>query len=208
MKTSNIILLSAFASIIIWILVAMFTAKAKMKEIIKEHPEYIIQNSADVNKKTVQLEPFSTIVVSGGGHLQIQKSDGWSFNQMIDEENKINLKNDTLFISISSGNCNLNVNKIRHLLLKDSVWVELSDFETDSFNIFTANDSHLEVDALKIRYIGLKSQDHSKIEFESINQPNISAEFNIKNFSVVSVDNTDGMTLTIVKDPNAKFESN
>jgi hypothetical protein len=37
MKTSNIILLAVFASIIIWIFAAFFTAKAKIKEVLNDH---------------------------------------------------------------------------------------------------------------------------------------------------------------------------
>jgi hypothetical protein len=207
MKTSNIILLSAFASIIIWIVAALFTAKAKMNEILKEHPEFIVKDSNEKNLKTVQLESFHTIVVNGGGHLQIEKSEGWSFDQRLDANNKIEMKNDTLFVTVSGSDCNLNINQLKNIVLNDSVWVELSDFETDSFTIFSRNESRLEINDVKVKYIGLKSFDHSKIEFNGMNEQNTKAEFNIKNFSQVYVENTGGMTLTIIKDPDAKFES-
>jgi hypothetical protein len=207
MKTSNIILLSAFAAIIIWIVVALFTAKAMMNKLLKENPELVVNNSDGSNHKTVQLQPFHTIVINGKGHIEIKKSEGWSFDQMINDQNKIELKNDTLFMNVTGNDCNLNVNTIKNIILKDSVWVEISDFETDSFTIFSSNSSHLEINDLKIRYIGLKSMDHSKVEFNGINQPNTTANFNIRNFSTVSIDDTKGMSLTLLKDVDAQFEN-
>jgi hypothetical protein len=207
MKSSNIILLSAFASIVIWILAAMFTAKAKMKAVLKEHPELFDNKMHQGNHKTVQLEPFHTLVINGGGRIEIEESEGWSFDQILDDKNTMELRNDTLFMNVTGKGCNLNVNDLKNIVLKDSVWVEISDIETDSFNIFANHQTNLEIEKIKVKYIGIKSFDHSRIEYNGPHQANTQCELIIKNFSEVNIDDMDGMSLTIIKDPEAKFRA-
>ena len=206
MKTSNIILLAVFASLLIWILVAFVTAKAKIEGFIEQHPEIIKESKKEVKRETIELDVFHTIVVNGEGDLYVEQSEAYTFDQYIDEENIAEVKNDTLFINVLGNECRLSVNDLQNVLTKDEVWVEISDLETDTFNIFTTNDSHLEVNNLRVKFLKLISEDKSKVELKNINHKNTQAEFYLRNFSEVSVDDTKGMALSVRKDPESKFE--
>lgn len=208
MKTSNIILLVVFASILIWIFIAFMTAKAKMNEFIEQHPELVKENSKETKRKTVQLDAFHTIIVNGEGDLFVEQSKGYSFDQFIDENNSAEVRNDTLFINVIGKTCKLNVNKIRNVLTKDEVWVKISDLETDTFNIFTTNDSQLEINDLKVKFLRLTTENNSDVELRNVNHDYTEAEFYIRNFSEVSIDNTKGMALSVRKDPQAKYKDN
>ncbi len=206
MKTSNIILSAVFASILIWVFVAFITAKAKITEFIEQHPEIVKEKKEDIKRETVQLEVFHTIVVKGEGDLFVEQSEGYTFNQFIDENNTAEVRNDTLFINVTGKKCRLNVNEISNVLTKDEVWVEISDLETDTFKIFTTNDSHLKINDLKVKFLSLTSEKNSKVELRNVNYKNTKAEFYIRNFSEVSIDDTKGMALSVKKDPQAKYE--
>ena len=206
MKTSNIILSAVFASILIWIFAAFITAKAKIKEVIGQYSEIVIEDKNNLEREIVQLNEFHTIIVIGDGDLYVEQSKDYTFNQFNDENNTTEVRNDTLFINVTGEKCKLKVNEIRNILTKDEVWVEISGLETDTFNIFTKNDSHLEIKDLKVKFISLTSEDNSKVELRNINQTNTEAEFYIRNFSEVSVDNTKGMALSVKKDPQAKYD--
>lgn len=206
MKTSNIILLAVLASLMIWILAAFVTAKAKIEGFIEQHPEIIKESKKEVKRETIELDVFHTIVVNGEGDLYVEQSEAYTFDQYIDGENIAEVKNDTLFINVIGQKCKLKVNEIHNVRTKDKVWVEISDLETDTFNIFTTNDSHLEVNNLKVKFLKLISEDKSKVELRNINHKNTQAEFYLRNFSEVSVDDTKGMALSVRKDPDSKFE--
>ncbi len=208
MKTSNIILLVVFASILIWIFIAFMTAKAKINEFIEQHPELVKENIKEAERETVQLEAFHTIVVNGEGDLFVEQSEGYTFDQYIDENNTAEVRSDTLFIKVYGKKCKLNVNKINNVFTKDEVWVKISDLETDTFNIFTANDSQLEIKDLKVKFLSLVTEDNSEVELRNVNYKNTEAEFFIRNFSEVSIDNTKGMALSVKKDPQAKYKDN
>ena len=98
------------------------------------------------------------------------------------------------------------MDEISNVLTKDKVWVEISDLETDTFKIFTTNDSHLKINDLKVKFLSLTSEDNSKVELQNVNYENTEAEFYIRNFSEVSVDNTKGMALSVKKGPQAKYK--
>lgn len=206
MKTSNIILSAVFASILIWIFAAFITAKAKITEFIEQHPEIVKEKKEDIKRETVQLEAFHTIIVKGEGDLFVEQSESCSFDQFIDENNTAEVRNDTLFINVIGQKCRLNVSEISNVLTKDKVWVEISNLETDTFKIFTTNDSHLKINDLKVKFLSLTSEDNSKVELQNVNYENTEAEFYIRNFSEVSVDNTKGMALSVKKGPQAKYK--
>ena len=206
MKTSNIILLVVFASILIWILAAFMTAKSKMKEIIEQHPEIIKENTDDLKRITTLLEAFNTIVVSGKGNLYIEQSDKNSFDQIIDENNELKVKNDTLFIKVAGHKCYLNVTTLNSVHTKDKVWVEISDIETDSLSISTNDNSGVEINDLSSSLLLIKAFDKSKIKLYDVNKKGMKAEFFLKNFSHLKIDNTEGMSLSVNKESDASYE--
>jgi hypothetical protein len=207
MKTSNIILLAVFASIIIWIFAAFFTAKAKIKEVLNDHPELIKSNEEkELERKVAVLEPFNTMVVKGNGDLYVEKSEGYSFDQVINDVNKAEVKNDTLFIHVDGKDCTLNLNTVKNINTKEEVKVEITDLESDTINIFTEGKSRIKVKSLKANFFKLVTQDNSKARLYDVNYPNIEAEFFIRNHSNVKINNTKGMALSVKKDPDAEYE--
>ena len=205
MKTSNIILLAVFGSILIWILAAFMTAKSKMNEIIEQHPEFIQKDNKDIKGEIFQLELFNTIVANGKGKLNVNQSDVNTIEQIPGENIKTVVINDTLFIELQSGVSNLNVLSIKNVVTKDYVRIELNNIKSESFNLSGFDNSRVDVNDLKTLSLSIKANDNSKIILNDLNSKGMNADFFLKNFSVLEIHETEGMNISVKKDSDAKY---
>lgn len=207
MKTSNIILLAIFATVLIWLTAGFITAKNKIKTFVDEHPEIIVQNDKEEERETIDLNPFQMLIVNGNGQVNIRKAKNYSFDQTVDGENKAEVKNDTLFIDLSGQECNLNVKTFNGIQINQSANVKIFDLEVDSFEIIANDASRLKMKDFTGSSLTVNANDKSKVRLRNVNKFNgMKAEFFLRENSQLEINNTSGMTLSVQKDSGAKYE--
>jgi len=207
MKTSNIILLAIFATILIWITAGFVTAKNKIKEFVNDHPEAVIQKDVDKERETIKLESFKTVVLNGKGEINIEQANENSFDQLVDDTNTAEVKNDTLYINISGKECNLNVENITSIQTNESTRVDIYDLKADSFNVYTSEVSRVKMKGLNSSLLIIDANGKSKIILRDVNKKaGMKAEFHLKDKSHLEINNTEGMSLSVQKEADAKYE--
>jgi len=164
MKTSKIIILSIFATIIIWITILFFTANAKIKH-LKESVFEQTNKEIKIDKgETLKLDNFSVILLSGKGEIIAEQSDHNSFQYFSENENKPEVKNDTLFFDVNGKNKYIYAKNLRSVLISEKVKLVLTDFQSDTFNIKSSDKSHTEINGLSIKTLNIFTQNNSSVE--------------------------------------------
>ncbi len=207
MKKSNIILVSIFVSILIWITVSVLTAVTKMKHILKE--QNIEQPAAENNKDdgiTVNLDSFSVIVASGKGEVAVEQSDKNTFQYFSADSNTLTFKNDTLFLNIKDKENYITAEGLKTIILTDSVNLEISELETDTVNIKTDGNSNVFIYGLKTNVLNIKTSESSSAKLYDIKGDYIETNIVLKDKSKLYLDNSSNLNLNIKKDRNAELE--
>ncbi len=207
MKTSKIILLSIFGSILIWITAVFFTATSKIKTLLKENGFEQTENTNKVNKgKTIKLTNFTTAVVSGKGEITISQSDNNSFQCFSDSQVLPEIKNDTLFVPADGHDNYINAVNLKTIILNDKVKADISDIKSDTFNIQTRKKSEASLNNLNIKVLNILTEGKSSVELYDIQGTGIETKLVLKDKSKVYIDKSDNLNLNIKKDSDAKIE--
>ena len=274
MKTSNIILLAIFASILIWVLAVFMTAKAKMHELTdnlpeKEKNEVIKKITNRTSWNVIGLDEFDAIHVIGNGSVIIYKSDKNELSEKLKNDCSVEVKDRILYLNLKKGKyaVSLGVIKINKLLFgektnstisylgsdtltvlaKDKAKVRLvgimlnlinleaknnsdvslenvkainvsgllkgekiktyvSDFKCDTIKAIVKDKAKVSFTEIKSNYIKLRSEDNSDVKFVDVNQKQNEAYLEIKDNSIVTINNTKGMSISVKKDANATYK--
>jgi len=207
MKTSKIIILSIFATIIIWITILFFTATSKIKYLLKENGFEQTNKKIEVDKgETLKLDNFSVIVLSGKGEITAEQSDHNSFQYFSENGNKPEVKNDTLFFDVDGKNKYIYAKNLRTVLISEKVKFDLIDFQSDTFNIKTSDKSHTEINGLRVKTLNIFTKNNSSVELYNLKNQNIKSELILKDKSKLYIDDAGNLNLNIEKDSDAKLE--
>jgi len=207
MKTSKKILIGIFASIIIWITAAFFTATSKIKTLLKETGFEQTNNRNKVDKgKTIQLTNFSTVVVSGKGEIAITQSDNNSFQCFSDNQILPEIKNDTLFLPADNNDNYVTAVSLKTIILKDKVKADINNIKTDTLNIRTDKKTKATINDLNIKVLNILTEGKSSIELYELKGNNIETNLVLKDKSKIYIDKSDNLNLGIKKDNEAELE--
>ncbi len=207
MKTSKIILISIFASILIWITAFFLTATAKIKELLKENGFEQTENLQKADKgKTLKLESFSVISVSGNGKLTIEQADENSFQYFSEKQILPKIKNDTLYLSANKTSNYLNVANLKTIILNNKVEAYINDIKTDTLNIRSTGKTEATVNNLNIKVLNILTKDKSSVKLFDLNGNNIETNLVLKDKSKIYINKSDNLNLGIKKDNEAQLE--
>ncbi|MCF6183452.1 MAG: hypothetical protein L3J56_02295 [Bacteroidales bacterium] len=207
MKTSKIILISIFASILIWITAVFLTATTKIKKLLKENGFEQRENPQKVDRgKTLKLENFSVISVSGKGELTIEQADENSFQYFSEEQIPPKIKNDTLFLSANKNGNYINTANLKTIILKDKVEVYINDIKADTLNIRSIEKTETTINNLSIKVLNILMKDKSSIKLFDLNGNNIETNLVLKDKSKIYINKSDNLNLGIKKDNEARLE--
>lgn len=210
MKTSNIILLAIFASILIWVFAVFMTAKAKMHELTDNLPENekneIIEKSTN---NAIKLADFHTIKIFGNGNIGIMQFTENNASMVELDDTSLKVEDGILYVNLENDKrIILRAKSIKNILIEDDASLNISTLKADTLMVNTKNYSKINVQSLNANVIKLKSENKSKVNFININNTVPEAEFEIKDNSEVTINNTKGMLISVKKGANAKYEDN
>lgn len=207
MKTSKKILIGIFASIIIWITAVFFTATSKIKHLLNENGFEQTERANKVNKsKTIKLENFTVVVVSGKGHITIEQSENNSFQCFSEEQILPEIKNDTLFLPADNNDNYVHAVSLKTIILNDKVKADINDIKTDTLNIRTDEKTKATINDLNIKVLNILSEGKSSIELYELKGNNIETNLVLKDKSKIYIDKSDNLNLGIKKDNEAELE--
>ena len=208
MKTSNIILTAIFASILVWILVAFFTVKAKLSDFVGDNNTIEVFSGDKENDETLKLENFSGISVEGTGWVSLTQSSENKLSHYIKDDCEVEVRDNVLHIKINNTKNGVvihasNVNKI---LTQEKISLTIYDVKTDTLKVNTKDKSELNVKGLSANFLKLKSENNSKVHLHNVNETVPEAEFELKDKSTVTINNTRGMSISVKKGADAKYK--
>jgi len=208
MKTSNIILLAIFASILIWIFAAFFTVKNKMQEFTghlhKNEKKEIIRNLAE---NVTGLADFNTIKVDGNGIIGIMQFSENNISMSNNEDVQIKVEDNILYVSLENDKrIILRAKNIKNILVKDNASINIHNLSTDTLKLNSKDKSEINVQSLGANFIKLKSENNSEVHFQNINKTVPEANFEINDKSEVTINNTRGMLISVKKGVYAKYK--
>ncbi len=159
MKTSNIILLSIFLSVIIGGTSVLFLGiyEAKAMRNTEEIEYHKIENLS--KKKT--LESFKVLVVKGEGILDLNHD---TIENYLSSRYEITSKQkqDTLFIDMTN-HCSLHYNNLQSILIMGNISANAREIEADSLHINIQGNSKFNINNLIVKYLELESYANSQI---------------------------------------------
>ena len=206
-KISSIILISIILLILTIFTTGVFVAISEAKKILNQNGIEVNKQKTEVDKgKTIKLNDFSTVVLTGKGKITIEQADKNSFQYFSDKQKLPEIKNDTLFLSADNNDNYVNAVRLNTVILKDKVKADISDIKTDTFSIQTSEKSEVDLNNLKIKVLNVLTKDKSSVEIYDLTGNNIETQLVLKNKSKIYIDNSDNLNLNIKKDSEAKLE--
>lgn len=208
MKTSNIILLAIFASILVWILATFLTIKNKMHEFTEDLTQTETQEVIkDLSDGATKLEDFNTIKVEGNGSIEIMQFPENNISMSEHEDLEMRVEDNILYINLKNDKrIMLRAKNLKNILIKDRVNVDIQNLSADTLAINTKDNAEISVQNLEVNFIKLKSEDNSEVYFRNANKKGTEAEFDIKDRSNVAINNTRGMSISVKKGADAKYK--
>lgn len=208
MKTSNIILLAIFASILVWILATFLTIKNKMHEFTEDLTQTETQEVIkDLSDGATKLEDFNTIKVEGNGGIEIMQFPENNISMSEHEDLEMRVEDNILYINLKNDKrIMLRAKNLKNILIKDRVNVDIQNLSADTLAINTKDNAEISVQNLEVNFIKLKSEDNSEVYFRNANKKGTEAEFDIKDRSNVAINNTRGMSISVKKGADAKYK--
>jgi len=210
MKTSNIILLAIFASILVWIFAFFMTAKAKMHELTDNLPE---KEKKETIKKavtnTLKLADFHTIKIKGNGNIGIIQFKENNASMAEFDDTSLKVEDNILYVNLKNyKRIILRAKNIKNILIEGEASLNINKLLTDTLKINTKDDAEINVQSLNANIVKLKSENNSEVHFLNINKTVPEAEFEINDKSEVTINNTKGMSISVKKDSEGKYKDN
>lgn len=204
MKTSNIILLSIFLSIIIGITALFFVGMYEVNNYKGNNADSNQSYVAKIEKKSV--DAFNTLIVSGNGVLKLGQDANENYIES-NSKNIINSQGDTLKIIIDTK-CKLKFTKFKNIILEGNVFAKAEDIANDSLKISASENSRLQVQnisasSLAINMFGNANVNISYIKSES---GNTHALFYISENAKLKIKDANNLQMQVNKSGNAQFK--
>ncbi|NPA67275.1 MAG: hypothetical protein GXO50_01570 [Chlorobi bacterium] len=211
MKTSKIILLSIIAFSVILTVTEFLIVVNKAEKFIKESTEDAKNENKQTEKisrngKTIKLENFSVINISGEGSLAVIQSENNFFQYFSDEAPLPEIKNDTIFITCKTQENFLYAKTPNTVIVSRNTEVNLDDISTNTLNIKTSGKAKLSADDLKIKNLNILAENSSSIEIYDIKSKNVNSQFILRDTSNLFIEDTENLNLNIKKEDNAKLK--
>ncbi len=210
MKTSNIILTAIFVSILVWIFAAFLTAKNKMHDLTEQMPKKEKKELIEeLTENVTKLEDFNTLEVRGDGKLGIMQFSDNNMSMSNNEDAQIKVENNILYVNLENDKrIILRAKDIKNILIIDKASINIHNLSTDTLKINTKGKAEINVQSLEASYLKLKTEDKSEVHFHNINKTVPEADFEIKDKSEVTINNTRGMSISVKKGADAKYKDN
>ncbi len=207
MKTSKIILLGIFGSIIVWNTAAFFTAHSRMLSFLNEvgvKPENeVIKKGNSDNGKTIKLGDFSVVIISGNGTVTIESGEDNSFQYFSDKAELPEIKSDTLYLKVKDRHNFIFARRLNSIIVKDYANVKVSDIKTDRLGIKTSEKASLKLKDARLSVLNILTEDASSVELQDLTGNAIETKLVLKDKSKIEFDNADNYNLDIKKDKTA-----
>ncbi len=208
MKTSNIILTVIFASILVWILATFLTVKNKMHEFTEDLPQTEKRELIkDLAQGVTTLDDFNTVKIEGNGSIGIMQFPENNISMSDNEDLEMKVEDNILFLNLKNDKrIILRTKKLNNILIKDRVNVNIQTLLADTLAINTKDDAEISVQNLEVNFLKLKSEGKSEVHFNNVSKNKPEAEFDIKDKSNVTINNTKGMSISVKKGADAKYK--
>lgn len=155
MKTSNIIVLSVLASLLI-LSVAIMT---EVKDSITN-----FKTVEKVASETIKLDNFNHIVLSDVANVKLSFENENSYEQYANRENALVLRNDTLFVSDES-HLSINCKHISSIHLNDAAELRIKGLDSKYLMVSAKDDSRLTANHSEIEKLDLYTQKEARVIF-------------------------------------------
>ena len=190
MKTSNIILLSFLGLILIWITVALFSAKNFAIESISSNTTDNFDNMGITedaeSKSTVNLADFSELSCKGNGKVFIQKGDA---NRVImSSASTYTEDNGELKIDLNNEQIVLYVKQLKTMNISEKIEIEIENSGGQALTINLKDDANLKISLSMYNSLEINAFDNSELTF--IDSEITKANASMNNYTVLTFENT------------------
>ncbi len=178
MKTSNIIVLSVFLSIMIGTTLLVFVSlseagygltssdKENFMVYNKKSQSFSLLTDVKPDKKET-LQDFKTLIIKGKGTIKLTNKDNENYIYK-HKANTLTQKQDTLIINLKTPFVTLNYTDIKDIVISDSVYVNCDVLTGDVVNISATDKSILRIKKLDLNKVNIKAMLHSRVKIRSI----------------------------------------
>ncbi len=178
MKTSNIIVLSVFLSIMIGTTLLVFVSlseagygltssdKENFMVYNKKSQSFSLLTDVKPDKKET-LQDFKTLIIKGKGTIKLTNKDNENYIYK-HQANTLTQKQDTLIINLKTPFVTLNYTDIKDIVISDSVYVNCDVLTGDVVNISATDKSILRIKNLDLNKVNIKAMLNSRVKIRSI----------------------------------------
>lgn len=173
------------------------------EDFAQTNKQEVIKHLADV---ATTLNDFNTVKIEGSGSIGIMQFSENNISMSDNEDLEMKLEDNILFLNLKNDKrIILRTKKLKNILIKDRVNVNIQTLLADTLAIKIKDNAGINVQNLEVNFLKLKSEGKSQVHFHNVNKNGTEAEFDIKDKSNVTINNTKGMTISVKKGADAKY---
>ncbi|NPA44480.1 MAG: hypothetical protein GXO49_03000, partial [Chlorobi bacterium] len=154
-----------------------------------------------------KLGSFNTLKVKGEGTIGVMQFSESNMVFKNNEDVEMKIEDNILYLSLNNDKrIILKAKSLKNIQTEDLAYVNVYNLLTDTLKINTKDKSEVNVQSLEARYLKLKTEDKSEVHLNNINRTVPEADFEIKDKSEVTINNTRGMSISVKKGADAKYK--
>jgi hypothetical protein len=204
MKASNIIVLGVFTSILVWILIIFFITRQKLIAEI-EHKKLTLQESGKLVGEKIAVETFHYIFLDGTGELTANQTGGYSYTPLKTDENIMEIRNDTLYLTLSGNRCRIEVDTLLGIAVQGGARMMFPEFKADTLSISAKDSSNIIISDLEVADLYILTKNNSSVYLYEVKGENANGDFRLKDSSRLIIGTMNGLSVGLKKDAEAEY---